>query len=153
MKKTRTFVAKREKVKRDWLLVDASGVPLGRLASQVAMWLQGKHKPIYTPHVDTGDFVIVTNASKTVLTGNKAQDKKYYRHTGYLGHLKVIPYGKLLEEKPDFVVKEAVRRMMPKNRLARQMLKKLKVYAGEDHPHQAQRPRKVNMQSEALKDG
>jgi large subunit ribosomal protein L13 len=137
----KTYVAKKEEVKRDWWLVDASDIPLGRLASQVAKLLMGKHKPIYTPHVDTGDFVIVVNARKIKLTGKKAEEKFYYRHTGYLGHLKKIPYGRLREERPDLMVKLAVKGMLPKNRLGRKMLKKLKVYAGSEHPHQPQKPK------------
>jgi large subunit ribosomal protein L13 len=137
----KTFMAKKEEVKRDWWVVDASGIPLGRLASQVAKLLMGKHKPIYTPHVDTGDFVIVVNAEKIKLTGKKAEEKIYYRHTGYLGHLKKIPYGRLREERPDLMVKLAVKGMLPKNRLGRKMLKKLKVYAGSEHPHQPQKPK------------
>lgn len=137
----KTYVAKKEEVKRDWWLVDASSIPLGRLASQVAKLLMGKHKPIYTPHVDTGDFVIVVNAQKIKLTGKKAEEKFYYKHTGYLGHLKKIPYGRLREERPDLMVKLAVKGMLPKNRLGRKMLKKLKVYAGNEHPHQPQKPK------------
>ncbi len=137
----KTYMAKKEEVKRDWWLMDATDVPLGRLASQVAVLLMGKHKPIYTPHVDTGDYVVVINAEKVKLTGKKAEQKFYYRHTGYLGHLKKIPYGRLREEKPDFLIKLAVKRMLPKNRLGRQMLKKLKVYPGEEHPHKSQNPK------------
>ncbi len=137
----KTYVAKREEVKRDWWLVDASDIPLGRLASQVAKLLMGKHKPIYTPHLDTGDFVIVVNAQKIRLTGKKAEEKFYYKHTGYLGHLKKIPYGKLRVERPDLMVKLAVKGMLPKNRLGRKMLRKLKVYAGSEHPLQPQKPK------------
>jgi large subunit ribosomal protein L13 len=137
----KTYIAKKEEVKRDWWLVDASGIPLGRLASRVAKLLMGKHKPIYTPHVDTGDFVVVVNAGKIKLTGKKAEEKFYYRHTGYLGHLRKIPYGRLRAERPDLMVKLAVKGMLPKNRLGRKMLKKLKVYAGSEHPHQPQKPK------------
>jgi large subunit ribosomal protein L13 len=137
----KTFSAKAHEVDREWLVVDATDQALGRLASNVAQVLRGKHKPIYTPHVDTGDFVIVVNCSKIVLTGNKATDKMRVRHSGYPGGLKSTPYGKLLATRPDFVVREAVRGMLPKGSLGRQMLTKLKVYPGPDHKHEAQKPR------------
>jgi large subunit ribosomal protein L13 len=137
----KTYMAKKEEIKRDWWIVDATDVPLGRLASQVAKVLMGKHKPIYTPHVDTGDFVVVVNAGKIKLTGKKSEEKFYYRHTGYLGHLRKIPYGRLREERPDLMVKFAVKRMLPKSRLGRKMLKKLKVYAGSEYPHHSQNPK------------
>ncbi|NMB42177.1 MAG: 50S ribosomal protein L13 [Firmicutes bacterium] len=135
-----TYMAKKNEIKRDWYVIDASGFPLGRLASEVARILMGKHKPIFTPHMDTGDFVIVVNAKDVVLTGNKLLQKYYYRHSGYPGGLKKIRYDKLLGSKPEMAFKLAVRRMLPANRLGRAMLKKLKVYAGPQHPHEAQNP-------------
>lgn len=136
----KTYVAKPDKVSRKWYVVDATDKPLGRLASQIAKILRGKHKPIYTPHVDTGDYVIVVNAEKVKLTGKKL-DKKFYRyHTLYPGGLKEIPYRQLLETKPEFVIYHAVKGMLPHNRLGRKMLKKLKVYAGPNHKHEAQQP-------------
>lgn len=143
--KAKTYMAKKEGVERNWFLVDATDIPLGRLASQVATLLRGKHKPIFTPHVDTGDYVVVINAEKVKLTGNKATNKFRYRHTGYLGHLKAISYGELREKKPELLVREAVRRMLPKNRLGRKMLKKLKVYRGSEHPHQPQKPQLLKL--------
>ncbi len=134
-------MAKKEEVKREWLIVDGANIPLGRLASQVASLLRGKKKPIFTPHIDTGDFVIVINAGKIKLTGRKAGKKVYYRHSGYPGGLKTTTYSELLEKKPELVVREAVRRMLPKNRLGRKILKKLKVYRDAFHPHQSQKPK------------
>ncbi len=136
----RTYMAKNETVDRDWWVVDADGVPLGRLASRVAHVLRGKHKPVFTPHVDTGDHVVVINAARIRLTGKKTTDKMHYRHSGYPGGLRAVPYGKLLAEQPESVVTEAVRRMLPKNRLGRKMLKKLHVSEGPVHPHAAQNP-------------
>lgn len=136
----RTFMARESEIQRKWLVIDAAGMPLGRLASRVALILRGKHKPEFTPHVDCGDFVIVVNADKVILTGRKATDKIHYWHTGYPGGLKQISYGALLEKDPEKVVRMAVRRMLPKNRLGRRMLSKLKVYAGPEHPHAAQQP-------------
>jgi len=140
----RTYVAKKEERgktwDRKWYLVNADGKTLGRLASEIAVILQGKHKPIYTPHVDTGDYVIVINADKVVLTGDKWDQKLYQRHTGYIGGLKEIPYRKLIARRPTLPVREAVRRMLPKTTLGRRMLRKLKVYAGPTHPHTAQQP-------------
>ena len=136
----KTYVAKPQEIERKWYVVDAEGQVLGRLAAQVAAILRGKHKPIYTPHVDTGDHVIVINAEKVVLTGNKLRAKKYYRHSGYVGGIKSITAGELLNRYPERVIQRAVRGMIPRNRLGRQMIKKLKVYAGPDHPHQAQQP-------------
>lgn len=136
----KTYMAKGETVEHRWYVVDATDMVLGRLSSQVAAILRGKHKPIYTPHVDTGDHVIIINADKIRLTGNKLQDKVYRYHTGYPGGLKEIPYGTLLEQKPCFAVYESIRRMMPKGPLGRQMLKKLRVYAGPEHKHEAQKP-------------
>jgi large subunit ribosomal protein L13 len=121
--------------------VDAADVPLGRLASAVAIKLRGKDKPIFTPHVDTGDFVVVVNADKFKLTGNKLQQKKYYAHSGYPGGLRETTYDKLLETRPELPIQKAVRGMLPKNRLGRQLIKKLKVYSGPDHPHAAQNPK------------
>jgi large subunit ribosomal protein L13 len=139
----RTFVAKPADVQaqRAWWVVDAENVPLGRLASQIAVKLRGKDKPIFTPHVDTGDFVIVVNASKARLTGNKLDDKHYYRHSTYPGGLRSVVYSVLMDQKPEFVILKAVKGMLPKNRLGRQLLKKLKVYRGPDHPHTAQQPK------------
>jgi large subunit ribosomal protein L13 len=136
----RTFSPKAADVERQWYVIDASGVVLGRLASQIATLLRGKHKPIFAPHVDTGDFVIVINADKVVLTGKKLEQKKAYRHSGYPGGLRALPYSELMEKRPDRAVEKAVRGMLPKNSLGRKMAKKLKVYAGPDHPHQAQQP-------------
>ena len=135
-----TYMAKAQEIERKWYVVDADGMVLGRLASQVANILRGKHKPIYTPHVDTGDHVIIINASKVVLTGKKLDQKCYYHHSGYAGGLKVTKYGKLMAEKPEFAVKKAVLGMMPKGPLGRQMSRKLRVYAGAEHEHEAQKP-------------
>ncbi|HEY3309183.1 MAG TPA: 50S ribosomal protein L13 [Desulfuromonadaceae bacterium] len=139
----KTEVAKAENVKRDWYLVDAQDMVLGRLASQVANILRGKNKAIYTPSVDTGDFVIVVNAEKIALTGRKLSDKVYYNHSGFTGGLKEITAGKLLEKKPSDLIKRAVKGMLPKNKLSRHMLKKLKIYAGSSHPHDAQQPKNI----------
>ena len=136
----KTYMAHAETVERKWYVVDATGLPLGRLATRVASVLRGKHKPTYTPNVDTGDFVIVINTDKVVLTGNKMEDKMYRYHTGYIGNLKEIPYKKLMAEKSDLAVYEAVKGMLPKNSLGRQMLKKLRVYKGAEHNHSAQKP-------------
>ena len=136
----KTYMAHAETVERKWYVVDATGLPLGRLATRVASVLRGKHKPTYTPNVDTGDFVIVINTDKVVLTGNKMEDKMYRYHTGYIGNLKEIPYKKLMAEKSDLAVYEAFKGMLPKNSLGRQMLKKLRVYKGAEHNHSAQKP-------------
>jgi large subunit ribosomal protein L13 len=136
----RTFSPKPNDVERQWYVIDATDVVLGRLASQVATLLRGKHKPIFAPHVDTGDFVIVINADKISLSGNKLEQKKAYRHSGYPGGLRSVSYGELMEKRPDRAVEKAVRGMLPKNALGRKMAKKLKVYAGAEHPHQAQQP-------------
>ncbi len=136
----KTFSAKNETVQRDWYVVDASGKTLGRLASEIARRLRGKHKPEYTPHVDTGDYIIVVNAEKVRVTGNKLKDKIYHHHTGYIGNLKSESLGKLLERHPERVIEKAVKGMMPRNPLGRRMLKKLKVYAGSEHAHTAQQP-------------
>jgi len=135
-----TFMANAQNVERKWFVVDADGMVLGRLASNVASILRGKHKPTYTPHVDTGDHVIIINASKVVLTGKKLDQKTYYRHSGYPGGLKETKYRKLMAEKPEFVVKHAVVGMLPKGPLGRRMAKKLYVYAGGEHSHEAQKP-------------
>ena len=136
----KTYMAKAETVERKWYVVDAAGVPLGRLASRVASVLRGKNKPCYTPNVDTGDFVIIINTDKVVLTGKKLEDKFYRYHTGYIGGLKEISYKKLMAEKSDLAVYEAVKGMLPKNSLGRVMLKKLRVYKGAEHNHAAQKP-------------
>lgn len=143
----KTYMAKGETVERKWYVVDADGMVLGRLASQVATILRGKHKPIYTPHVDTGDFVIIINADKVVLTGRKLDQKKYYHHSGYPGGIKETSYRTLLQKKPEFAVYEAVRLMLPKGPLGRQMLKKLRVYRGDDHKHAAQQPETLVLKS------
>ena len=135
-----TYMAKPADVERTWYVIDAEGMVLGRLASQVAMLLRGKHKPTFTPHVDTGDYVIVINTDKMVLTGKKLDKKMYRHHTGYPGGLKEISYRKMMAKKSDFVLKEAVRGMLPKNPLGYKMLKKLHVYTGAEHAHQAQQP-------------
>jgi len=134
----KTFVAKEKEVKKNWYLVNAENKILGRLATQIAMRLRGKHKPVFTPHADTGDFIVVINAEKVSLTGKKWDKKIYYRHSGYIGGLKEISAKKLLEKKPEDVLRFAVKGMLPKNSLGRRQLKKLKIYVGSDHPHQAQ---------------
>ena len=141
VKMMKTYQAKKEEVTRDWVLVDAEDKILGRLASGIAHRLRGKHKAIYAPYMDTGDFVIVVNADKISLTGKKLTDKVYYHHSGYPGGIKAITAGKMLKEKPAEVLRTAVKGMLPKNTLGRAMLKKLKIYAGGDHPHEAQCPR------------
>ena len=135
-----TFLAKPNEVERKWYVVDAEGMVLGRLASQVASILRGKNKPTYTPNVDTGDHVIIINADKVVLTGNKLTDKIYSHHTGYVGHMKETPYGELMAKKPEFAVKKAIVGMLPKGPLGRKMATKLRVYAGAEHGHEAQKP-------------
>ncbi len=132
-------------IEKKWYVVDASGKVLGRLANKIAVILMGKHKPTYTPHVDTGDYVIVVNAEKVVLTGKKLDQKKYYRHSGYPGGLKELTARQMFEKHPEKVVYLAVKRMLPKNKLGRKMLKKLKVYAGPEHPHQAQKPEPLEL--------
>jgi large subunit ribosomal protein L13 len=134
----KTFVAKEREVDRKWYLVDAEDKILGRLATQIAMRLRGKHKPIFTPHADTGDFIVVVNAEKVALSGKKWDKKIYYRHSGYIGGLKEISARKLLEKKPEDVLRFAVRGMLPKNSLGRRQLKKLKIYVGPENPHEAQ---------------
>lgn len=141
----RTYVTKPEDIQRKWYVVDAKGQTLGRLASEVAQVVRGKHKPIYTPAADVGDYVIVVNAEKVHVTGHKLDQKMYYRHSGYPGGLKEISLRRMLEEHPTRVIELAVRGMLPKNRLARKMIKKLKVYAGADHPHEAQQPEPLDL--------
>ncbi|MEN8728207.1 MAG: 50S ribosomal protein L13 [Desulfuromonadales bacterium] len=140
-----TSVAKKEEVQKDWYVVDLEDKVLGRAATEIARVLRGKHKAIYTPSVDTGDFVIVLNAEKVRLTGNKLNQKKYYRHSGYTGSLKAITADKLLEKAPEELIRRAVKGMLPKNKLGRQMYRKLKVYCGADHPHQAQQPKELQV--------
>jgi large subunit ribosomal protein L13 len=132
--------AREADVERRWFVCDADGLVLGRLASQIASVLRGKHKPIYTPHVDTGDFVVIVNAEKVALTGRKLEQKTYYRHSGYAGGIRAVNAAKMLEKHPERVLESAVRGMLPKNPLGRRMFKKLKIYAGPDHPHAAQQP-------------
>ncbi len=141
----RTYMAKAQNVNRKWFVVDAAGKPLGRLASEVARIIRGKHKPEYTPHVDVGDYVIVLNADKVVLTGKKLDQKVYKRYSGYPGGLKEIKYRKFLAEKPEKAVEKAVKGMLPKNSLGRAMARKLKVYRGSEHNHQAQKPEKLEL--------
>jgi large subunit ribosomal protein L13 len=136
----KTYQAKKEDLEHQWYLVNAEGKVLGRLAVELAKILKGKNKPTFTPHVDTGDFVVVVNAEKVVLTGKKMKDKKYYHHTGHPGGIKEITAGKLLNEKPTQILRIAVSGMLPKNSLGRQMMRKLKIYKGPDHPHEAQKP-------------
>jgi len=136
----KTISAKPETVKRDWYVVDAAGKTLGRLSTEIAHRLRGKHKTEFTPHVDTGDYIVVVNAGKVRVTGNKAQNKMYYRHTGFPGGLKEMSFQKLIERKPEQAIELAVKGMLPRNPLGRAMLKKLKVYASADHPHTAQQP-------------
>jgi large subunit ribosomal protein L13 len=141
----KTFSAKAEDVSRDWFVVDASDKTLGRLASEIAHRLRGKHKAEYTPHVDTGDYIVVINAEKVRVTGNKATGKIYHRHTGYPGGLKSMSFEKLIERAPERVIQSAVKGMLPRNPLGRAMFKKLKVYAGNEHPHTAQQPQALNI--------
>ena len=141
----KTFVATPSTIKRDWLVIDAEGQTLGRLASEIAIRLRGKHKPEYTPFLDTGDYVIVINASKVKVTGKKAQDKMYYHHTGYVGGIKSESFEKLIARKPEEVIEIAVRGMLPKGPLGRAMFRKLKVYAGESHNHAAQQPQVIKL--------
>ncbi len=142
----KTFVAKESDIDRKWVLVDADDKVLGRLAVAIARVLMGKHKPIYTPHIDCGDFVVVVNAEKIRLTGKKMETKEYQRYSGYPGGRHTTPIAKVLEKHPERVIREAVRRMLPKNKLGRQMFTKLKVYAGKEHPHEAQRPEPVELE-------
>ncbi|MBV55868.1 MAG: 50S ribosomal protein L13 [Gammaproteobacteria bacterium] len=141
----KTYSAKPHEIDQKWLLVDAEGQTLGRMATAIATRLRGKHKPEYTPHIDTGDFVVVINADKVRVTGNKAKDKIYHSHSGFPGGLKSISFEKLLEKAPERVIKQAVKGMLPRNSLGRAMFKKLKVYAGAEHPHTAQQPESVHL--------
>jgi len=136
----KTFSAKADEIKREWFVIDAEDVILGRMATEIARRLRGKHKPEFTPHVDTGDYIVVINAEKLAVTGNKMKDKIYYKHTGYVGNLKSITLEKQLQKHPEVVIETAVKGMLPKNSLGRTMYRKLKVYAGPDHPHEAQQP-------------
>ncbi|MCK4621937.1 MAG: 50S ribosomal protein L13 [Desulfuromonadales bacterium] len=140
-----TQVAREQDIKRGWFVIDLEDVVLGRAATEIARVLRGKHKPIYTPSVDTGDFIIVLNAGKVKLTGNKLADKKYYRHSGYPGGIREISAEKLLAKKPEMILQSAVKGMLPKNKLGRKMFKKLKVYAGGEHPHAAQQPKEMKI--------
>ena len=141
----KTYMANAQTVERKWYVIDADGLPLGRLASKVASILRGKNKPSYTPNVDTGDFVIIINSDKVVLTGKKLEDKYYRYHTGYIGGLKEVAYGKLMAERSGLAVYEAVKGMLPKNSLGRQMIKKLRVYKGAEHNHAAQKPETLKL--------
>jgi large subunit ribosomal protein L13 len=141
----KTFSAKAETVERDWYLIDAEGKALGRLASEIARRLRGKHKAVFTPHVDTGDYIIVINAEKVAVSGNKAKDKMYYKHSGYLGGLKSINFDDLIKRAPERVIETAVKGMLPKNPLGRAMFRKLKVYAGAEHKHAAQQPQVLEL--------
>jgi large subunit ribosomal protein L13 len=141
----KTFTATPSTIKREWCVVDATDKTLGRLATELAHRLRGKHKPSFTPNMDTGDHMVVVNAEKIKVTGNKLEDKMYYRHTGYIGNLKSINLGKLLDQHPERVLQNAVRGMLPKNPLGRAMYRKLHVYAGPEHPHEAQQPTQLEL--------
>ncbi|WP_020210195.1 50S ribosomal protein L13 [Gilvimarinus chinensis] len=141
----KTYSAKAESVVRDWFVIDAEGKTLGRMAAEIATRLRGKHKPEYTPHVDTGDYIVVINAEKVAVTGRKATDKMYYRHTGYIGGIKSISFEKLIDKAPERVIQSAVKGMLPRGPLGRAMFNKLKVYAGSEHPHTAQQPQELNI--------
>lgn len=141
----KTFSAKATEINQNWLIIDAEGQTLGRMATAIATRLRGKHKAEFTPHVDTGDYVVVVNAEKVRVTGNKAKDKMYYSHSGYPGGLKSIPFEKLIDKSPEKVIKLAVKGMLPKTPLGRSMFKKLKVYAGAKHPHEAQQPQALQL--------
>ncbi|MBW1973667.1 MAG: 50S ribosomal protein L13 [Deltaproteobacteria bacterium] len=141
----KSYIAKKDEVNREWYLIDAKDQVVGRLASKIATILRGKDKPTYTPHVDTGGFVVVINADKVKLTGKKWQEKKYFRYTGYPGGLREITAEKLLQKKPEELIKHAVKGMLPKNRLGRKLFKKLKVYKGDSHPHTAQQPKAIEV--------
>jgi large subunit ribosomal protein L13 len=148
----KTFSATPKDIERRWVLIDADGMVLGRLASEVAKIIRGKHKPTFTPHMDTGDHVIVINASKVRVTGRKAEQKQYFRHTGYMGHERFTPYATMIEKHPERVIEKAVFGMLPKSTLGRQKLRlKLKVYAGEQHPHTAQQPTVINLKQSETK--
>ena len=141
----KTYNATAQNVEREWFIIDAEGQTLGRLSTEVAHRLRGKHKPVYTPHVDTGDYIVIVNAEKIHVTGRKLQDKMYYHHTGYIGNLKSTSLGKLLQEHPTRAIEKAVKGMLPKNSLGRAMFKKLKVFAGPEHPHAAQQPKELKL--------
>jgi len=141
----KTYTPKAAEIQQEWYVVDAAGKTLGRLATRIATILRGKHKPTYTPHMDMGDFIVVINAEKIQLTGRKRQQKIYYRHSGYMGGLREIPFERMIETHPERVIRLAVRGMLPHTRLGRAMLKKLKVYAGPDHPHLAQQPEPLEL--------
>lgn len=141
----KTISAKPESVQRDWYVIDAEGKTLGRMAAEIASRLRGKHKPEYTPHVDTGDYIVVVNAEKVRVTGNKAKDKMYYSHTGFIGGIKSISFEKLIEKAPERTIQSAVKGMLPRGPLGRAMFKKLKVYPGTEHPHTAQQPKELNI--------
>ncbi|MFY7697557.1 MAG: 50S ribosomal protein L13 [Legionella sp.] len=142
----KTFSAKTHEVKRDWYEIDASGLVLGRLATEIARRLRGKHKAEYTPHVDTGDYIVVTNAEKVTVTGRKFKEKMYYNHTGFPGGIKSVSFEKLQQKNPISIIERAVKGMLPKNPLGREMYRKLKVYAGTEHPHVAQQPKKLEIE-------
>lgn len=142
---TKTYTPKADEIEHNWWVVDAEGVPLGRLAAEVARVLRGKHKPIYTPHLDTGDHVVVVNASKVALTGKKADQKTYFRHSGYMGGEKHIPFRRMIQTHPERVIELAVKGMLPKNKLGRKLQTKLRVYPDADHPHEGQRPEPMEM--------
>ena len=141
----KTYTPKEGDIQREWWVVDAEGKTLGRLATKVASILRGKHKPMFTPHLDVGDYVVVVNAEKVALTGNKADQKTYFRHSGYMGNEKHIPFRRMIERHPDRVIELAVKGMLPKNTLGRHMRRKLKVYAGAEHPHQGQQPQHLDI--------
>lgn len=145
----KTHTTKPDEITREWWIVDADGVVLGRLASEVAKRLRGKHKPYFSPHLDTGDHVIVINASKVVMTGNKLTDKHLYRHSGYPGGLTAVPYSKIMTTKPELAIEKAIKGMLPSNKLGNAMLKKLRVYAGPAHPHAAQDPKTLDLKEVA----
>jgi large subunit ribosomal protein L13 len=142
----KTYVAKPTERERNWLLVDANGLTLGRLATQIADVLRGKRKPEYTPHIDTGDFVVVINAEKIAVTGKKRTDKRYYRHSGYPGGLRSRSFQEMIDRRPEEIIRLAVKGMMPRNRLARRQITKLKIYAGPEHPHTAQKPQPMQIE-------
>ena len=141
----KTLTPKASEIDHQWWVVDVADKPLGRVSTEIARILRGKHKPIYTPHLDTGDYVVVLNASRVKLTGKKADQKTYFRHSGYMGGEKLIPFRRMLESHPERIIELAVKGMLPKNALGREMRKKLKVYAGEEHPHQGQQPQPLEL--------
>ncbi len=141
----KTYMAKKGEVERKWYIIDAKDKIVGRLATKIATILRGKHKPVFTPHVDTGDFVIVINADKIKFTGKKLEKKVYYRHTGYIGNLKATSAKEMLQKKPEEIIRLAVKGMLPKNKMRKKLLKKLRIYRGEEHPHQAQKPEKLEI--------